>query len=232
MTHTVKAGDTLTKIAMKYGTSVSALVSLNGIKNPNLITPGQRIEIPIASKEPNNFPALLEKVLQDIEALPSYQQFINTLGKTEAATEKNPFVAAVLENARRVNEYKLGWDGTDGKCDCIGLIIGAVRLMGKEWNCIHGSNYTARNKTAKLAPLTGADVLTLGSIVYKARGPQESSYALPLHYNGHPDRNDYYHVGVVTNINPLEITHCTSTPGGIKRDNTLGNWKYYGELII
>ena len=43
--YTVKKGDTLTKIAKKYNTTVNQLVKLNNIKNPNLIYPNQKIKI-------------------------------------------------------------------------------------------------------------------------------------------------------------------------------------------
>ena len=43
--YTVKAGDTLTKIAREYGVSVSSIVSLNNIKNPDLIYVGQTFRI-------------------------------------------------------------------------------------------------------------------------------------------------------------------------------------------
>lgn len=43
--YTVKKGDTLSQIASKYGTSVSALAKLNNIKNVNLINVGQKIRI-------------------------------------------------------------------------------------------------------------------------------------------------------------------------------------------
>lgn len=43
--YTVKSGDNLTKIAKKYGTTVQALVKLNGIKNPNLIYAGQKLRV-------------------------------------------------------------------------------------------------------------------------------------------------------------------------------------------
>lgn len=45
-TYTVKRGDTLSKIARETKTTVNALVSLNGIKNPNLIHTGQIIKLP------------------------------------------------------------------------------------------------------------------------------------------------------------------------------------------
>jgi LysM repeat protein len=41
----VKSGDTLSSIATKYKTTVSNLVKLNGIKNPNLIYVNQKIRI-------------------------------------------------------------------------------------------------------------------------------------------------------------------------------------------
>ena len=42
---TVQAGDTLSKIAKAYGTSVSALVSANGIANPNALSIGDVIKV-------------------------------------------------------------------------------------------------------------------------------------------------------------------------------------------
>jgi lysozyme len=43
--YTVKSGDTLSQIALEYGTTVSNIVALNNISNPNLIYPGQRFRI-------------------------------------------------------------------------------------------------------------------------------------------------------------------------------------------
>lgn len=44
-TYVVKRGDTLWGISRRYGTTVNRLVSLNGIKNRNLIYPGQVIRL-------------------------------------------------------------------------------------------------------------------------------------------------------------------------------------------
>ncbi|MHA5107138.1 LysM domain-containing protein, partial [Oenococcus oeni] len=41
----VVSGDTLSEIASKYGTSVSKLVSLNGLKNANYIYVGENLKI-------------------------------------------------------------------------------------------------------------------------------------------------------------------------------------------
>ncbi len=44
-TYTVVRGDTLSRIARRFGTTVDALASLNGIKNKNLIRVGQVLKI-------------------------------------------------------------------------------------------------------------------------------------------------------------------------------------------
>lgn len=45
MYYTVKKGDTLSKIANKYGTTVSQIVKWNNISNPNLIYVGQKFRV-------------------------------------------------------------------------------------------------------------------------------------------------------------------------------------------
>lgn len=44
--YTVRAGDTLSGIAARAGTSWQAIAQLNGMRNPNLIFPGQRLRLP------------------------------------------------------------------------------------------------------------------------------------------------------------------------------------------
>lgn len=140
------------------------------------------------------------------------------------------FLAAISRNAARVREYLNGGDGTGGKCDCIGLIIGALRLIGIAWPWTHGSNYAARYRVRGLRAVASASALRLGELVFKSRSPGDNHYSLPSSYKGHPDRMDYYHVGVVTRLNPLEITHCST--GGIHRDGALGAWRWAGELNL
>lgn len=140
------------------------------------------------------------------------------------------FLAAVRQNASRVTRYESGGDGSDGGCDCIGLIIGAVKLAGGTWNGVHGSNWAARNEVNDLHKVTKAAQLDLGDIVFKAKLPGDSGYSLPARYKNSGDLLDHYHVGVVTAIDPLCITHCTSVAGGIKRDTALGSWAHAGRL--
>ena len=51
-TYVVGWGDTLSVIAGRYGTTVSAIAQANGVTNPNLIYVGQRLTIPGTSSTP------------------------------------------------------------------------------------------------------------------------------------------------------------------------------------
>ena len=148
---------------------------------------------------------------------------------------------AMIEKMFKMNlAYRQPGDGSDGTCDCIGLIIGALRRIGIKWTGIHGSNYAARRETIGLKKISSASELSLGDVVYKGRDQSNVKYSLPArykvkgsYYNG--DLTDYFHVGVVTGVNPLEITHMTS-PTALK-DNKLNRnrnspWNYYGKLKL
>ncbi len=125
--------------------------------------------------------------------------------------------------------YKSGGDGRAGECDCIGLIIGAIRRAGGEWRGTHGSNYAARNE---MQSLESSPRLEIGTVMYKYYAPGEAGWNLPAAYANHPDQNDYYHVGTVLSVSPLKIAHCTSWSGGsgIKIDTVIGKWRKGGRL--
>jgi len=143
-------------------------------------------------------------------------------------TPLNDFLTNVDAIAGEKPSYQLGRDGSDGKCDCIGLIIGAIRRSGGSWDGIHGSNYAARNEMDYLLPVTNPDDLNVGEVVYKASMPGQTNYNLPSRYNSDPDKRDYYHVGVVRSVDPLRIVHCTGP--GIVTDTKLGKWTHRGWL--
>ena len=143
------------------------------------------------------------------------------------------FLAKVEEIAAECPGYEQGHSGDDHLCDCIGLIIGALKRCGVRWSGIHGSNYAARSEMLDLKPITKSADLTPGEVVYKIRSPGAEKYRLPdkyqkggSAYNG--DLLDYYHVGVVVSSSPLRIRHMT-TPQP-KMDTSIGKWAYYGWL--
>lgn len=55
--YTVQRGDTLSQIAVRYGTTVHAIASANNIANPNLIYAGSALWIPTGSVPPAHPPA-------------------------------------------------------------------------------------------------------------------------------------------------------------------------------
>ncbi len=146
----------------------------------------------------------------------------------------NDFIAKVEEIAAEEPGYEFGHDGHDGLCDCIGLIIGAIRRAGGQWRGVHGSNYAARQETVRILPIAGTGDLIPGEVVFKAYEPGQGGYNLPNryerggeYYNG--DMRDYYHVGIVESVYPLRIRHMT-TPR-VKMDTSIGKWGYHGKLI-
>lgn len=58
MDYTVKAGDNLSKIAQVNNTNVNSLASLNKLSNPNLVTVGQTLKLPVNTSVNSNFGAL------------------------------------------------------------------------------------------------------------------------------------------------------------------------------
>lgn len=145
------------------------------------------------------------------------------------------FLSKVLRIKAEKPRYRQPGDGSDGTCDCIGLIIGAIRRMGLKWIGIHGSNYAARKQSVNFRKVTDPSQLEVGEMVFKAYEPGDAKNTLPsryrkggVYYNG--DLRDYYHVGVVTSLNPLNITHMTSPT--VKVDTKLGKWEFAARVKV
>lgn len=65
VTYVVKSGDTLGKIAQRYGLTVNDIVSINKISDPNMIDAGQELLIPME----NEIPQPVEHIVQNGETL-------------------------------------------------------------------------------------------------------------------------------------------------------------------
>ena len=138
------------------------------------------------------------------------------------------FLAEVESIAAEEPAYKLGHYGQDGLCDCIGLIIGAIRRAGGEWRGLHGSNYAARSEMRELLRIRSDEDLQPGEVVYKAYEPNKGGYNLTERDNNSGDKRDYYHIGVVLSSSPLRIRHMTTPKPRL--DTALGKWSYHGRL--
>ena len=140
----------------------------------------------------------------------------------------------VEEIAAEEPMYRMGHDGSDGYCDCVGLIIGAIRRCGGQWRGLHGSNYAARKEIAgKLEPIIGTGGLQPGEVVLKAYEPGQGGYNLPEKYwprgeYSTGDLRDYYHIGIIESVYPLRIRHMTSPRA--RMDDRIGKWGWHGKL--
>ena len=143
------------------------------------------------------------------------------------------FIAQVEQIAAEYPAYKLGHDGSDGFCDCIGLVRGALKRAGANPTNLRGTNQAARKSIVNLHQVKKAADLQLGQVVLKVRDADDPDYRLPdkyrkggKSYNG--DLTNYTHIGVVSGISPLRITHMTSPTA--THDSRLGKWIYAGDL--
>ncbi|MCU0529310.1 MAG: LysM peptidoglycan-binding domain-containing protein [Cyanobium sp. Prado107] len=55
--YTVKSGETLSDIATRFNTSTERLIQLNGLRNPDLVMSGTRLQVPVAPKRQTAKPA-------------------------------------------------------------------------------------------------------------------------------------------------------------------------------
>ena len=152
----------------------------------------------------------------------------------------NIFLSNVNSIYKEQPAYANGCDGSNGKCDCIGLCRGALNRAHGSTSGLSGTNYASRYTIKNFKPIRYASELNIGDVVIKGRPYSKTdSYPLPdkylpggAYYNG--DTTNYYHIGVVTKLNPLEITHMTSPSA--KKDTSLlpgggkGSWNYFGQL--
>lgn len=79
MKYTVKRGDTLYGIAHNHDVTINAIVSANGLKDPNFIKVGQVLEIP-ETKANDDVKKALIACLDAVEKLPDYQNLCKLIG--------------------------------------------------------------------------------------------------------------------------------------------------------
>lgn len=132
--------------------------------------------------------------------------------------------------------YKVGHDGSDGECDCIGMCRGGLKRGGATGvKNMGGTNTAARKAIGGLTEISSTAQLQLGDVVLKVRDPDDPDMPLPDKFRkGGTDydpvwgETNFTHIGTVTGVAPLEITHMTSPTA--KKDTKIGSWKYFGIL--
>lgn|GEM_PF-2361356 len=135
--YTVKSGDTVSKLAIRYSTSVEELVALNNLKNPDLIYVGQRLKLPDgavmpgkaevgkpAEKDADNQAAdEPERPMTTRELMAERARIV-----AEQRAKRGEQIAAVAQTYYG-SPYRRGGTSSRGM-DCSGLVLRALATQG------------------------------------------------------------------------------------------------------
>lgn len=127
VTHVVASGDTLWSIAVRYGTTVGAIVRENNLANPDTLALGQRLRIPgVQARRPAVSPST---------AAPSSAAPARPAGRVIAAgampSRGAKWGSTLITVATRVVGVRYRWGGTSPRgFDCSGFITYVMRAVG------------------------------------------------------------------------------------------------------
>ena len=107
-TVTVKSGDTVSKLAKDYNTTVDAIVNTNKLSNANLIFVGQKLEIGEATQADNNQQAAQDQQSQQVAQDQQSQQVAPAVSSQQATTNYNTtsnYTSNVSGNEQAAKEW-------------------------------------------------------------------------------------------------------------------------------
>ena len=219
--HVVQRGETLYRIALRYGTTVQALVAANNLANPNLIYRGQKLVIPIASPA-GPLPAPFGAV--EITPFPVVQgQTMVVKVEAEGITglsglydEGRPVVYLEAEKVRwalvaihaltEVGTHPLKLTATDAAGQQTEVLLSVLVVDGgyRVENIVLPPSRaslldpdlieTERERLAQVLGAFGRQQLWLGPFIVPAEGPITSRFGTRRSYNGGPAQS--YHEGI------------------------------------
>ncbi|MFL2146578.1 LysM peptidoglycan-binding domain-containing protein [Desemzia sp. FAM 24101] len=131
--HVVKSGDTLNKIASKYGVSVNDLMGWNNITNKNVIKVGQQIYV--------NQQAPKKAQLGNINKAQSPEQFIATVGSfaSEVAAKNNLYASVMIAQSG----LESGWGSSSLSKEPNNNLFGIKGSYNGESVTMHTKEYSA-----------------------------------------------------------------------------------------
>ncbi len=113
--------------------------------------------------------------------------------------------------------------------DCSGAFVYAYKQFGE--SIYHGSNRIIRVYCHDVKTVTSASQLRVGMAIFKSRtdlSKMKAEYKPGGRYYDPALPYDYYHVGLVTSVNPLKIVNAT--PPVVRVDTNLSVWCCAGYL--
>ncbi|MGV3760345.1 MAG: LysM peptidoglycan-binding domain-containing protein [Actinomycetota bacterium] len=179
-THTVAAGETLSTIARRYGTTIRAIAEANGISDPNRVRVGQRLSIPSSAGGGTTLRCPVQggaKMMNDWGFPRSGGRFHE--GNDLFAPRGTPAVAVVGGTVTQT----------------VGRLGGnQVKLFGDDGVAYYYTHLDAFGKSGRVA--AGDVIGTVGSTGNAAGGPPH------VHFEVHPG------AGPAVNPYPLIAPHC------------------------
>lgn len=161
ITYTVKSGDTLSEIALRYGTTVSNLLALNTIKNPDLIFPGQVLIITNKSGSVNTNQTVY--IVKNGDTLSHIALRYNTTVASLVRINniKNP---DLIFPGQRIVIYTKANTGTEGQNSC-GKILYKIKY-GDTLSGIAQKFGSTVNEIAKLNNIKNPNLIYAGDIIH------------------------------------------------------------------
>ncbi len=144
---------------------------------------------------------------------------------------KNSTISTLISTFESTLSWPYASPGTNDKngIDCSGLFVYAFNKINQK--IYHGSNRIARKYVNNVQAINNN--VQLGDVVFKTRSPGNKLSAQYKQGGKHYNPNliqDFYHIGLVTSINPLRIVHAT--PPAVKVDTNLKPWSHKARLNI
>ena len=129
--HTVQSGDTLNRISQQYDVSVEDIMAANGLSDPNIISVGQQLTIPVGGLPTPTVPPPTEIAARPspipTEAVTAGQGEIAIVGITDAGVLETEAVQIVNNGAEL--QSLLGWTVRDE--DNNAYTFGDVSIFGE-----------------------------------------------------------------------------------------------------
>ena len=180
--YTLRAGDTLSKVAKRHGTSVRELCKINGIKNPNKVARGQRI----ALKAQAVCKVGIQLLDRDRNPIPNAKVALEHCGKfKELSSGKNGrlpdiltdtpedivkiFIARADGSWKEITQVVSGWGNK-----LVTLVSPSIRIQSE--TRVHPKDETGMPKRDRTAPRKKASIPNSVPRASKAEGKLQNTF--------------------------------------------------------
>lgn len=140
-------------------------------------------------------------------------------------------VQSLIEVFRRIVGWPYASPGVNGPggIDCSGAFVYAYRQFGQR--IYHGSNRIIRVYCRDVQAVNGLSGLRPGMAIFRSRkdtSRMKAEYRPGGRYYNPALPEDFYHVGLIASVSPLQIINATSPKARI--DTSLRRWTHAGYL--